>query len=1276
MSTFKPGQLRCVTTLDSPVAVSAGAGSGKTFTLTQRIAWALMEGSAEGGGAFLDNIGQVLAITFTEKAAGEIKSRVKGTLRAEGMAAAALAVDDAWISTIHGMCSRILHAHAIELGLDPAFSVLSEARAKDLFDAAVESALAGQSEFAAPQGADALFGEYPARSAGPRGGDSIEDMVRTLARTAAASPQGCDCFVRPPAARPAGTLVRALVELAEGLRESVLQQKQSASRDAWVARADEFLERACSALESDAVGGIDAAAALGLADAFPFPAANFGTKPYKEHAKEAQRRCSDIVSEMRFALAEPLLDELLSLTRGVYEAYRRAKRDAAALDNDDLIIETARALRDYPEVARQYVDKFKLVMVDEFQDTDQLQVDIVSALAGARGERLCTVGDVQQSIYRFRGADVGVYRRQVERVRAADASMPITLPDNFRSHGDVLRFVDRIFEKPEVFGAEFMSLSASRDESKVKRPFLSAGPRIDVLCTTYRSRGGVSSDDATALDAARIAARFADLRGVGHAPGDMVVLLGRMTHAGVYAEALREQGFACVISGGSIFASAPETRVMVRLAQAVANPRATAALFELLSSEMFALSADDFLELATRYDEKRRIERRRSLDAGFATLAREAAAGRTLSPQLAQAVSIVAGFAEQAGSRPLSRIMADAVRDSGWLTRLEERGAEGLSIAGNVMKAIRLVEGFEREGALGPASAASMLASHVDIAKEAPGALSATGGDFVRIMTVHASKGLEFPIVAVAEMALGSGRSQRLSCDAVEGATYVTLAPGMSVSGYADSSMVNKCTSNLAFPWEEDGASPQTVRDAATPAERRAAAASYVADQELQERRRLMYVALTRAKEALVVGMVDAYGSKTPAFSSGVYADVRRALFGEDEVPDGVTEVDFGGERRARIERIDMAAPAEDADGALDAAEDGAEESAGEAAACEGRADSRAEIADGALAGGKAEAAAEAAGGETVAIYAPAAMALRIARPAPSPRDGVTSYSALAQEQDVAKARAVPASGSSDADEAFWDGLSARLAADADKATDVGEAFHTLAQYAVGIFNAEGGASAGASLRMPDDSRIAAAARACGLRGEGVCDRLARALSAWVRSDVARDMERCGELHAELPFFVAFPVEPFDLGDTCDSDASPSASDAAASRENAYLEGSIDLIGYDVRSADSDRPAGIARIVDYKTGGEASETADELSAKHLLQASCYAYAALLQGFASVEATFVRVEQRGGERPDQPQCVRYAFSRADMPALLARIQTSYSAARAASGSASARTGASR
>ena len=129
------GQQRCVDTLDRPLVVAAGAGSGKTFTLTKRIVSALQTG-------YLDDIDQVCAITYTKKAAGELKSRIKAELRACGLVGQALKVDEAWVSTIHGMCARILRAHALELGIDPAFEVAEGALVDELMDQAVDEVLA------------------------------------------------------------------------------------------------------------------------------------------------------------------------------------------------------------------------------------------------------------------------------------------------------------------------------------------------------------------------------------------------------------------------------------------------------------------------------------------------------------------------------------------------------------------------------------------------------------------------------------------------------------------------------------------------------------------------------------------------------------------------------------------------------------------------------------------------------------------------------------------------------------------------------------------------------------------------------------------------------------------------------------------------------------------------------------------------------------------------------------------------------------------------------
>lgn len=246
-----PGQQKCVDVLDAPLAVSAGAGSGKTFTLTRRIVHALECG-------YLDDIDQVLAITFTAKAAGEIKSRVKGALRAQGMTDQALKVDGAWISTIHGMCSRILRAHALELGIDPAFAIADEATADALLDAALDEVLGGRDDLVNvadgldAKRLDALFSEFAGRSAGSSAGSSVEDMVRTLVKTASASPDGMGCIVRPPASPGPVMLLEQACEVAGDAAALAEGVKPGARRDEFLDATGKAVERAREVLDDPA----------------------------------------------------------------------------------------------------------------------------------------------------------------------------------------------------------------------------------------------------------------------------------------------------------------------------------------------------------------------------------------------------------------------------------------------------------------------------------------------------------------------------------------------------------------------------------------------------------------------------------------------------------------------------------------------------------------------------------------------------------------------------------------------------------------------------------------------------------------------------------------------------------------------------------------------------------------------------------------------------------------------------------------------------------------
>ncbi len=1224
-----PGQQKCVDVLDAPLAVSAGAGSGKTFTLTRRIVHALECG-------YLDDIDQVLAITFTSKAAGEIKSRVKGALRAQGMTDQALKVDGAWISTIHGMCSRILRAHALELGIDPAFAIADEATADALLDAALDEVLGGRDDLVNvadgldAKRLDALFSEFAGRSAGASAGASVEDMVRTLVKTASASPDGMGCIVRPPASPGPVMLLEQACEVAGDAAALAEGVKPGARRDEFLDATGKAVERAREVLDDPAAAkALTYRKLLELLNAFAIPGRGFGKNtPYAEQAPDLANQLLGICAEARCAYSSALLDTLIDLAGLTLASFTRRKREAGLLGNDDLLTLAYKALCDHPAIARTYENRFKLVMIDEFQDTDQLQVDMIKRLAGEGFARLCTVGDAQQSIYRFRGADVSVYRRHLADVERENSEGLIELPDNFRSHRDVLALCDRVFEQPEAFGAQFMSLAPGRDEARVARPFCASGSRVRVQVTSKPYRG-VSTDQCVAAAAGRIADEFAALAREGMSPGDMVVLLGGMTRADVYAEALRARGLACVVAGGSIFNRAPEVALMVRLAQAVTNPKWTAALFEVISSELFALSADDMLVLSTSRHPDLGILRRRSLDQGFRSLEKAVAAGREVSWALRSAVQVMRRAQEQLGSVALSRILEDVVASSGWLSRLEAAGPEGLARAANVYKAIRMAREIEAAGGVGPAGVASQLARRVEVAREAPGALSAGAGDFVRIMTIHASKGLEFPVVAVAEMRGDSARASSLLTCSVKGKTYVSLDGGATLSRLAEKSSTPLAKAKAYQPFDEydDDELVATVQAAATPALLRAAARLHEQRGECAEARRLLYVALTRAKECLVISMRGTSSKDDPTgLSKSCWGDVESALAGRGQkFETGVTGFAFGGASPARVECALLSPAGDEAPGEEAGASqgDGADESAGASDA-------------------------SSLNGEPAVfdIVAVPPVALERGRALPSVRAGVFSYTSISGDhapvQDATCAFALDEGISSLAgDDAASDAEEAGGRAftdDADKATDFGSAFHRVAQAAACLWEP------GQSLACPPKDRCSAIARACGL-SPAHTERLLAACERWFGSDLAARASACARLRAEVPFLLRMGGEGFGA---------------------TYLEGEIDLLAETDKPGVPSAPAGSALVIDYKTGGSADETAEQLREKHLLQATCYAAAVLNQGYAQVECVFVRVERAGGADGSQPQQLAYRFAAHD----LAAIEDSIAEARARSLSAEA------
>lgn len=1247
-------------TFGMPSAVVAGAGSGKTATLTNRIVHALAHPDQSGA----HDIGQILAITFTSKAAAELKGRIRAALQEAGrhdarLAEQALKVDGAWISTIHGMCSRILRENALTLGIDPAFGMVADHLAAQLRGQAIEEVLlahGGQADV------DALFDEY--------GRPNVVDMLETLIVQAAGTGHPVDqAFVLPPIDSTASCLLDLV---------SFTRQVYRAVADSNLKTAEEWKHDALAALERvlDVHGADEALTPLApeterrLLDADPqqalaaarlFPKLPGRGKVFKELTLEgtdltAPAALASCVARLRLATARPHLDLLVRLAGEASDRFARMKAQRGVLDNDDLLTLTGRAFRDPANTALReaYRNRFALVMVDEFQDTNQMQVDMINLVAGGAdghlSPRMCVVGDAQQSIYRFRNADLRVFKDYVAQVSAAQqdgCGRIVQLEQNFRSNGEVLAFCKGAFEDTFGRGRDYLELLHGRNEDGVRPQARFRGPsgtqaadpalprRVNVLITQG------TGADVTVATARLIARDLARLRDAGHRPGQMAVLLGRMTNAPVFAQALEEQGLPCAVAGGSVFSQAPEVQVVIDLCYALVNPGDTGRLVDVLASPLFALEADDLLALrpVARVDAAEAQAggvHRPSLAGIFTDLVRptaaqteqavrDFAAAAGWNARLTACLAALLPAAAQVGCRPLSDLVDQVLADSGWLARLD---AADQAVAGNVLKAVRIVRDEEATQQVDALSLARQVEARIASSKEAPGVLAASGSDFVRIMTIHASKGLQFPITAVADTrGQGGGGGSRMKTYASGGRIFLDLDAQASVER-APGPLTKDCLKTLeplAFAVEDEEG--PDLQQAARALEGADALDFWFALKQLEragedeEYQRLLYVACTRAEECLIIALP----SSTHGMGEGAPQQIGRLLGGEEGIA-------FGEHAYAvQLFRRDTAYPGHP---------DCAISWVARLCTLNAKAADFAEFAD-----GLAPEVAPESEGPSGRLFTVPTRRLP-APPANHPyhlqwSEGLLSASALSHPA-AADEPFEPPHLAAAADEDYRPGPAA--------ATEKGTAFHALGEYAARAWRRTG------TLEMPPASRVEALARLHGLDASQTAD-LRTELTRWLASPVAQQMAAARTLRAEVPFFIPL----------ADSGSAPATGNAASANDGAdgtaqggagalTLNGFIDLLAYDAFGT------GCAHVVDYKTGCHLDTDAKRRAA-YEIQAQCYAYALLLQGFERVELDFVFVDQPDAAHPQLPSVTHFpapghaAYSREALRAQLERTARS-------------------
>jgi ATP-dependent helicase/nuclease subunit A len=677
------------------VFVSAGAGTGKTAVLVERFVRAVCDEGVD--------VDSILVITYTKRAAGELRARIRAELRRRDRADLARELDGAWISTIHGFCNRLLKTYPFEAGLDPRFRELDESQAAVLSGEAFDEALASFCADGHPDHLQ-LLTTYGARGL-RRMITGIYETLRSAGRE----------LVLELGERP------ALAEQLEDLRTAArcLADDGSATD----------LQRS------------SAAALLELVSGKPRPD---DLLDLTSHRAKGERAAS--YEESRIALEQAALDELAMRDRDLVqqlldafaEAYAAAKRRESALDFEDLQLVARDLLRDHPRIRDREALRFRAIMVDEFQDTNRLQCDLVDLLADAPGERdLFFVGDEFQSIYGFRHADVQVFRERREQEGGGRA-----LVRNYRSRPEVLAAVNYLFRGD--FGDDFQPLTASGDF-----PDPVFGQPVELLVTDKASYADTGTHWRRA-EARHIARRVRELIDAGAATaGDIVLLFAAGTDAEWYEQELRKQGIPTYRATGRGYFGQQQVVDLLGYLHLLQNRYDDTALLTVLASPFVGVSNDALALL-------RRSAGRRPLYAGLERALPEGVGEqdeRLLKAFKQRYARLADASARLSLERLCEQILVEHDYDLAVLAQWDGRRRYA-----NIRKLARLARAYEElrgrdiEGFL-----RFMREQEAVGAKQLEAVAEEEGADAVRLLTIHSAKGLEFKVVVVAD----AGRDRR-----------------------------------------------------------------------------------------------------------------------------------------------------------------------------------------------------------------------------------------------------------------------------------------------------------------------------------------------------------------------------------------------------------------------------------------------------------------------------------------------------------------------------------
>ena len=737
---------RIRTDLDANLCVEAGAGTGKTTVLVRRVVEVLRTGRA--------TVDDVAVITFTEAAAAELAGRVRqgledahGDASDEGerarIRAALRDLHRAHLETIHAFAASMLRERPVEAGLDPQFEVLDDLAAQLHFPAAYERWLLG-----------VLSDEQPEIVTAVRRGFDLE-QIRRLVGTVHAH-RSLLPLAREHAPGVTSGFVERVQEAAEQCRELLphvgTDEIGAADMEAIVAfaRALEAVRHIPEELDREILYRAPRLRPTsGRQTSWSDPA-------FCRESKALRRAVAEAIDEARDALRTEAIVGLLPLAEGFVAGYEADRRAEGVADFDDLLEWARDMLVASPEARAHFRRRFRVILVDEFQDTDPVQAEIVLLLASdddpvddwstmtPRPGGLTVVGDPKQSIYRFRRADIAVY----DAVRHGPlAAGDAPLVQNFRSVGGILSWANEVFDRllVEKRGIQPANTALRAGDARLADESLS-------VCVVHGEvvleEGRRPRTDDTRTEEARLLAMqirhavesgwmvrdrlHGDERPATYA--DVAVLLPRRTALDIYLDAFRRAGVPVRAEGGRSFFQRQEVRDLANVLLAADDPLDQVALIACLRSSAFGCSDQDiFLHHAAG----NRLDYRLDHTGGPASVAEAMAVLRDL---------------HDLRSRVSLGVFVRAVLQETRLVEIALAGWDGQQSAANLLKLADRARAFSASGAGGLRAFARWLAEQRAASDEAEAGIAEETDDVVQVMTIHAAKGLEFPIVALANL--------------------------------------------------------------------------------------------------------------------------------------------------------------------------------------------------------------------------------------------------------------------------------------------------------------------------------------------------------------------------------------------------------------------------------------------------------------------------------------------------------------------------------------------